>query len=463
MYLDHEHAEICSPLVPSAALLVLAMRDARSMVATCKKLAEQQVGPVLVSFNNTNRHGTAAWAFHANLLVARKAFDGWRAAQWEPLKKQWVPFLVTSLPLFGTGKVGAEHGSKDCRYQLAQRADFIDEEVGLATTEHKNLINTRDEPLADPDRYARLHVIAFDTNLCEYATWLKFGVSQVLLALIEEGVPLPDVTLKDPVGAMNAVSRDMTLQKELQFKEGKRDTAIGIQRRLAEAAAKQIAAGCAATSVPDAVLIVEKWVETLDELESRHPRLSRRLDWCAKLSMLRRTAAAGNVDDQKARVLDLRYAEVGGIFEQLEQAGAVDSLEDFISVQGLTKTALHLLPREQARAVLVNRFGRYLVEVDWDHVVVNIDGRPWFISMDDPLGGEDLLRIVNRAQGWEECARKIVQAQLAVPAVAVCFVACEGKAAVDLGFGGDSAPSEAGKERKGEGSKTKTACSAATE
>ena len=102
------------------------------MVKACTQAAEKEVGPVLVSYNNTNRQGVA-WAFHANVLVSRKAFDQWREADWSPLQKQWIPFLVTSLPLVGTGKVGAENGTRDTAFQFSQRADFIDGTVGVET------------------------------------------------------------------------------------------------------------------------------------------------------------------------------------------------------------------------------------------------------------------------------------------------------------------------------------------
>jgi proteasome accessory factor A len=271
VYLDHEHAEICSPLVPSARRLVLAMRDARRIVMACKKAAEEEVEPLRISYNNTNRQG-AAWGFHLNVLVSRRVFDGWRDGYWLPLKKHWIPFLVTSLPLLGTGKVGAENGTPPCTYQLMQRGDFISQEVGLETVGAKSLVNTRDEPLADPDRYARFHIIAAgDTNLCEFANWLKFGTAQVLLALIEEGVTMPSMALDDPVHAMHAVSRDLVLQRRVGLRSGRHESALGVQRRLAEAAARAIETGCAACQVPDAELIVRRWIETLDDLEARPP------------------------------------------------------------------------------------------------------------------------------------------------------------------------------------------------
>lgn len=423
-YLDHEHAEICSPLVPSATRLVLALRDARSMVAACKKAAEVEVGSLRVSYNNTSRHGVA-WGFHVNVLVSRPAFDKWREDDWRPLQPQWLPFLATSLPIVGTGKVGAENGARNAAFQFSQRADFMDAEIGLETVDSKTLINTRDEPLADPDRYARLHIIAWDTNLMDFANWLKFGISQILLALIEEGVPMPDLTLDDPVQAIQAVSRDLKLQKRLKLQDGCRETALGVQRRLAEAAARAIEAGCAACQVPDAELIVECWLEALDDLEARRSdRLSRRLDWCAKFNLLQRAQELGKTDQQQM-VLDLHYAEVGGLFEKLEQTGAVDRLEDFVPRKNLTIRKTQLVPREQARAVLIRKFGSHLAGVGWDHAAGRDEtGRLWFIPMVDPLGGRDLLRVVSSAEDWASCLGRLIQMDMA-QAIAVCAVVCE--------------------------------------
>jgi len=418
-YLDHEHAEVCSPVVASAARLVLAMREARRMVTACKRAAEQEAGPLRVSYNNTNRHGVA-WAFHENVLVSRTAFDRWREADWGPLKKQWLPFLATSFPLVGTGKVGAENGAGDTDFQFSQRVDFIDGEVGLETVDAKTLINTRDEPLADPARYARLHVIAWDTNLMDFANWLRFGISQILLALIEEGVPLPDMALADPVPATQAVSRDLKLRQRLRLQNGRRETALGVQRRLAEATARSLEAGCAACQVPDAELIARQWLETLDLIEARSPRLGRRLDWCAKLNLLRRAAEMGTTDRQQMLILDLQYAEVGGLFDKLEKAGAVDRLEDFVPRNSLATRKLRLVPREEARAALVRRFGQHLDGVCWDQAAGRDEiGRLWVIPMDDPLDGRDLLKVVTSARDWRSCLSRLIQRNMAQP-VAVC-------------------------------------------
>jgi hypothetical protein len=225
---------------------------------------------------------------------------------------------------------------------------------------------------------------------------------------------------------MQAVSRDLGLQARLTLRSGKTETALGLQRRLAQAAASAIDAGCAASAVPDARLIAQKWIETLDDLEARRPRLSRRLDWCAKLNVIRRAGDAGRLDRETSLVLDLQFAEIGGTFERLERAGAVDTLEDFLPPAGLAGSVPQLVPREQARAILVSRFGNHLADVDWDRVVGRDEtGGFWLISMDDPLGGQDLLRVVNGSEDWPACLKTLVRRGLAVQMVEVRAVACE--------------------------------------
>jgi Pup amidohydrolase len=423
-YLDHKHAEISSPLASSAADLVLHMRQARKIVAACKQAAEAETGPLRVSFNNTNRHG-CRWGCHGSVLVSRPAFNLWQEEDWELRLSPWVTFVVISILLSGTGKVGGECGARDIDFQLSQQADFIGGTVGLDTVASKTIINTRDEPLADPARYARFHITAWDTNLMEFATWLKFGIAQLLPALIEEGLDLPDLTLADPVRAVRTVSRDLKMKKRLRLRNGRRETALELHRRLAEAVARAIAKGCAASQVPDAELIVGHWLETLDDLETGHPRLSRRLDWCAKRDLLRRAQKLGTKDRPRQLLLDLHYAEVGGLFEKLEKAGAVDHLEDFIPPAVLAARASESVPREQARATLVRRFGRHLVHVDWDYAIGQDEAhRLWFIPMDDPLDGRELLEAVVRAQDWAACLSRLIDMELAQTA-AICALVCE--------------------------------------
>lgn len=179
-----------------------------------------------------------------------------------------------------TAKVGAENGKPSACYQLSQRADFIDELVALETVSSKSLINGRDEPLADPARYARFHIsAAFDLNLCEFATWLKFGTAQLVLGLVEAGARLPNLQLKDPLGSLATVSRDLDFASQLELADGSSRSAIDIQEELAFSANRFINAGLIDEEVvPEAKEIGNAWIVTLIQLRRREYKvLTRRL------------------------------------------------------------------------------------------------------------------------------------------------------------------------------------------
>lgn len=380
VYLDHYKSEVCAPLTVSACSGVLLFRKVRALFWHFKELAEKQTGPLRCSLNTTNRNGQA-WGHHLNTLIARAVFDSWANADWDPLKRQWLPFIVSSPPLLGTGKVGAENDAPSCTYQLTQRFDFLSEEVGWETVERKNFINTRDEALADRRHYARLHGIWSDCNVLEFALFLKLGLNQILLALLEEDYPLPDLRLRDPLEARHVVGRDLTFRVPLALADGRRMRPLEIQSCLAEAAQRAIARGCAACAVPDAKAVLRLWQETLDDLEHRRARLARRLDWFAKLQILSRLESGGAVLDD-LKLADLHFAELGGFFERLERESAVDRLEDFYEAPIPERPVL--VERERLRAHLIECLGPWIWSADWDSLVVrrSEEDSLWLISLD---------------------------------------------------------------------------------
>lgn len=407
-YVDHLHAEISSPLAASARDLVFVARVAHHMLQHCVRRAEQNLGvSVCVGLDTTSRHGTS-WGSHLNIMVARSAFDRWRAAEWAPMMKQWVPFVVTSPGLLGAGKIGAEAGGSRCLYQMSQRSDFVDNVVGLETVSSKSCINERDEALADPERYARFHIIAFDLNRCEFANFLKFGTSQLVLSLIEEGYSLPDLRLANPLAAFATSSRDLQFKTPLELADGRQMTALEVQYRLSESVADAVSKGSAASQVPDAQHIVEHWIRALNDLAHGAAILTRRIDWRARLELIRRARMTKENRAQAEETADVHYGAVGGVFERLEDAGAVEVLEDFLPHEaGLVEPTV---PREGARGLLLARFGEQVLEANWHYLLVQgSSGKAWRISMDDPVDSDKLLHIAQSSEDTGSCLDRLIR------------------------------------------------------
>ena len=408
-YPDHMHAEISSPLTANAKDLVIWQRRAKKLARCCKNYIEKKSKRLCVHFANTSRNGTA-WAFHLNVLVSRQAFNKWRDKQWRPLLKYWVPYAVSCPVLFGTGKVSSENDRPAADFQLSQRADFIDEVVALETVQTKSLINERDAPLADPVCFARFHITSiFDFNCCEYASWLKFGTTQLMLALVEEGVVLPELRLEDPIKSLGIVSRDLELSAQLEMADSTKRSALDIQEELA------FAANCAINSgvineqiVPSARSIVNNWISTIFMLRKKAPILRRRLDWMVKKQALDqwRQRLGISWNDRRMTELDLRYAEIGGgWFETLEQNHLADRLEDFLPAND-SNDMPSSSSRDMARSRILKKFGENIVAVGWDYLCVNTfkqsKKKVYKIHLVNPLDATEIYKAINKANTIRE-------------------------------------------------------------
>ncbi|MFL6241556.1 MAG: proteasome accessory factor PafA2 family protein, partial [Acidimicrobiia bacterium] len=223
-YVDHAHPEYSTPECADALELVCADKAgerilARSMQASRRLLGSGQ--EIVVYKNNTDGKGNS-YGTHENYLVDR-------AVPFATLVRNLLPWFVSRQVFTGAGKVGSENGAGAVDYQLSQRADFFEEEVGLETTLKRPIVNTRDEPHADPQAYRRLHVIAGDANLCEVATFLKVGTTAIVLAMIEDGFIEKDLSIIGPVASMRTVSHDPTCRATVELLDGGRITAIELQ------------------------------------------------------------------------------------------------------------------------------------------------------------------------------------------------------------------------------------------
>jgi proteasome accessory factor A len=273
----------------------------------------------------------------------------------------------------GAGKVGAENGRPPVDYQLTQRADFFEEEVGLETTLKRPIINTRDEPHADPTRYRRLHVIIGDANLSELQILMKLGVTSVMLAAITAGTLGPPVILDDPVDALWRISHDPTLQTTVRIVDGGTATALDLQWHYFEWLAKHVEMH----GTTDANLAaLGEWEAVLGDLE-RDPLLTAdRLDWTAKLRLLEAYRQRDGLrwTDPKLRMLDLQYHDVDrerSLHRRLTDSGRMRRL---FSDEELHVATLEPPPDTRAwfRGRCVEKYGEAIVAANWDSLIFDV-------------------------------------------------------------------------------------------
>ena len=223
-YVDHAHPEYSSPECSNPLDAVVWDKAGESILEASIEAARAilpQGQDVLIYKNNSDGKGNS-YGCHENYLVDRRT-------PFTSLVRHLTPFFVTRQIFTGAGKVGAENGSEGVDYQVSQRADFFEVEVGLETTFKRPIINTRDEPHADPERYRRLHVIVADSNMSEIATFLKLGTTAILLKMIEDNFISDDFTLQSPVQSMRAVSHDPGCRLPLTLADGRKLSAVELQ------------------------------------------------------------------------------------------------------------------------------------------------------------------------------------------------------------------------------------------
>ena len=397
LYQDCGHVECCTAEVRSArdhvgahhAMLRLAQAAAARANARLPAGRRIELGA-----RNSDGFGNS-FAAHLSLLLSREA---WRCATSQLDAMSWWASALVSMPIYtGQGKVGSERsaGTPPGGYQLSSRAEFFESFVGFQTTERRPLINVRDEALCGErdETFARLHVIFFDSNLCNHAHWLKCGVLQILGAMLEAQCWKHTQVLADPEAAAVAWSGDPTLRTRARTAHRRSLTALEHQRLICESAAKFVGTGACEGVVPEADAIIAAWSETLMRLgQGDTPWLARRLDWVLKKQLLEGALAEGAWDSPEGKMLDHRYGVLGegGLYFACEKAGLTEQLTP-PDVTALFATQ----PPADTRAWTRGRLLELALDrpeavhaVNWDHIVFQFDGDEsrWRVTLDDPLG-----------------------------------------------------------------------------
>jgi proteasome accessory factor PafA2 len=295
-YVDHAHPEYSSPECSTAREVVLYDKAGELILARSIEAASRLLPPgqsLLVLKNNSDGKGNS-YGTHENYLMDR-------AVPFARIVRHAMPHFVSRQIFTGAGKVGSEApstGGVDVDFQLTQRADFFEEEVGLETTLKRPIVNTRDEPHCNAQKYRRLHVIAGDANLSEVATFLKVGTSALVLSMIEDDwfarAGDRDFTLLSPVQAMRQVSYDLSLRRPIPLADGRSMTALEMQWEHLDLARKY-AEDCGLDSVGGRDVgeeILTRWEHVLTGLESDPMTLATQLDWVANTGSSTGTATA---------------------------------------------------------------------------------------------------------------------------------------------------------------------------
>jgi len=299
-----------------------------------------------------------------------------RSTPFGTIVRDLTPFFVTRQIVTGAGRVGRGQDGRTPGFQLSQRADFFEVEVGLETTLKRPIINTRDEPHADPERFRRLHVIVGDANMSEIATYLKMGTTALVLAVIEADALGDDLTVADPVREIHRVSHDPTLTHMVTLRDGRTMSALDLQRRYLDACRRLV------QSLPgdDAQTqdVLDRWESVLDDL-AIDPRLAAdRVDWAAKLTLLEGYRRRDGLDWQapQLQLVDLQYSDIRperGLALKLEAAGRLQRLTTDAEVQNA-----RVRPPEDTRAYFrgecLRRYGDSVVAASWDSVIFDVEG-----------------------------------------------------------------------------------------
>jgi Pup amidohydrolase len=388
-YVDHAHPEYSSPECSDVRQLLAYDRAGERILAASMEAARRvlEPGQRIVAYKNNSDGKGNSYGTHENYIVDR-------AVPFGSLVRHLTPWFVSRQVVAGAGKVGSELSDVDVDYQLTQRADFFEEEVGLETTLKRPIINTRDEPHCDPQKYRRLHVIIGDANLCEVATYLKVGTTAIILAMIEDDFIDKDLTLRTPVASLRAVSQDPSCRRTVELTDGTHWTALDLQwefLRLADKYGDEHGfEACGGDAIGRDVLA--RWESVLNGLEGDPMDLVGQLDWVTKRSLLQAYVDRDGLewDDPKLRLIDLQYHDLRpekSLFGKLERSGRIERLT---TDEEVARAVVEPPPTTRAyfRGTCLERWPDSVVAANWDSIILDVGSDPLQrIPMMEPLRG----------------------------------------------------------------------------
>ena len=387
LYVDHAHPEYSTPECTNPRDVVLWDKAGEQVMldATRFAAAVPTTAPLLLYKNNTDNKG-ASYGAHENYLMRR-------STPFSDIVRHLTPFFVSRQVVCGAGRVGIGQDGRDHGFQVSQRADYFEVEVGLETTLKRPIINTRDEPHADPEKYRRLHVIIGDANLAEVSTYLKVGTTALVLAMIEDRFISVDLAVDQPVRTLRAVSHDPTLKELVTLNDGRKLTAVQLQMEYLDLARKFVEDRLGSDVDAQTSDVLLRWESVLTRLETDPMDCAGELDWVAKLQLLQQYRDRDGLewDDAKLHLIDLQYADVRpdkGLYQRLVRMGRIERLlgDDEVA------RAMHHPPedtRAYFRGRCLEQYADRIAAASWDSVIFDLPGRESLqrVPTVDPLRG----------------------------------------------------------------------------
>src|SRR6185312_13630652 len=307
LYLDvGSHPEYATPECDSISDLVIhdkaGERILENLLASAEaRLREEGIRGVIYLFKNNTDSAGNSYGCHENYLTSRRDDLAHYA-------EVLIPFFVSRQIYAGAGKV--MQTARGAMFSLSQRAEHIWEGVSSATTRSRPIINTRDEPHADAERYRRLHVIVGDSNMSEWTTFMKVGITDLVLRMVEANTVMRDLSLENPIRAIREISHDTSCTRTVKLANGRELSALDLQTEYYEKTARFIERRGAD---PTSAQLVQEWGDALEALRADEPeRLVRKVDWVTKRVMIERYMAKHDLPLGSPRIalLDLAYHDV---------------------------------------------------------------------------------------------------------------------------------------------------------
>jgi proteasome accessory factor PafA2 len=373
LYVDHAHPEYSAPECTNPMDAVIWDKAGeRVMAEAAARAAAVPGGPAIQLYKNNTDNKGASYGCHENYLMSR-------ATPFADIVRHLTPFFVSRQVVCGAGRVGRGADGRDEGFQISQRADFFEVEVGLETTLKRPIINTRDEPHADPDKYRRLHVIIGDANMSEISTYLKLGTTSLVLAMIEDRFLATDLAIESPVAELRAISHDPSLKHLVTLRDGRKMSAVQLQLEYLELARKfsEDKYGADVDDITSDVL--DRWESVLGRLAEDPFLAARELDWVAKLEILEGYRARDGLawGHSRLQLVDLQYSDVRldrGLYNKLAERGRMVRLTSERDVLRAMDE-----PPEDTRAYFRGRCLRQypdsVAAASWDSVIFDIPGR----------------------------------------------------------------------------------------
>ncbi|HEY3855016.1 MAG TPA: proteasome accessory factor PafA2 family protein [Verrucomicrobiae bacterium] len=376
-YNDHAHPEYCTPECSTVEELVAHDRAGERILMRCaQKLSEERGSEVYLYKNNTDFRGHS-YGCHENYLLPR-------SLPWETLARGIQAFLVSRQIIAGAGKFAVEEEDRFVApgFQISQRSDFFSELQSVDTMQRRPIVNTRDEPHANPNLYRRFHVILGDANMSPFSTRLKIGATALVLEALARNPKRNFPILADPLQALMSISRDPKFRWKVSLEDGAGSNALALQREYWKAVME-----LCDLSDPSKASVAADWDKVLTDLEVEPMRCRDRLDWVAKLAMVREFQEEQHLksDDPWLQSLDLEYHKLNretGLYYALEQSGSIKGVPD----EALVRRAIGEPPRSTRayiRGRCIQKFSAAVISAQWDHITLQGSRGPLKISLLD--------------------------------------------------------------------------------